>query len=113
MTVSPTGIILKRSEAYNLSDPKTIYMFYAEKSEFRQWFPELKDYEVQFFELTAIYGAIHTEIMGEKIKKNLAEVTYRDRVISNEEELLFYCKGYFTKTGDGWKILKEKKEQVK
>lgn len=113
MKNSPMEIIMKRTEAYNESDPKTIYSLYSEESEFKQWFPTLKDYEAQFFDLTAVYGSIQTEIISEKVKTRLAEVTYKDIVISKDEELLFYCKGYFALTDTGWKIIREKKEHVK
>lgn len=109
---SPTRLIRLRTEAYNTSDPATIYDIYAENSDFKQWFPTLEIYKEQFFQLTSIYGSIMTEIITEKIKNKLAEVTYIDTVISAKEGTsVFFCKGYFTLTDNGWKILKEKKEQ--
>lgn len=111
MSKSPAEIILNRTAAYNVSDPHTIYGMYADNSEFIQWFPTFEIYKDQFFQLTAIYGSIQTEIISEKVKSRLSEVTYIDTVISEQEGTsVFYCKGYFTLTDKGWKILKEKKE---
>jgi hypothetical protein len=112
MNKSPSEIILNRSKAYNESNPKDIHDSYLEESDFRALFPTLEDYKSQFFDLTAVYGSIKTEIIRERIKNNLAEVIYIDRVISNEGEITFYCKGYLALTKSGWKIKKEKKEIV-
>jgi hypothetical protein len=113
MSNLPSEVILIRSKAYNEANPKIIYDIYDEKSEFKNLFPTLNEYRKQFLELTNIYGSIKTDIIKEKIKKNLAEVIYKDTVISNEKEITFYCKGYLKNTKNGWKIFKEIKEVYK
>ena len=113
MSKSPSEIILNRSKAYNEANYRIIYDIYDIKSDFKSLFPTIEDYKNQFLELTNQYGSIKTKIIKEIIKKNLAEVTYIDKVIAKEEEISFYCKGYFKQTVDGWKIFKEIKEIIK
>jgi ketosteroid isomerase-like protein len=103
---------LKRADAYNVCDVKTVYECYAENSEFVGFFPDLQTYKKQFEQLTKVYGSIKTEIIDENIKGNLAVVIYKDNVISEEGIITFYCKCYLKKDNSDWKILKEEKEIV-
>ncbi len=106
----PSETILKRADAYNLCDVATVYSCYADNSEFTSIFPDLDTYKEQFEKLTKVYGSIKTEIIDETVKNNLAIVTYKDNVFSEEGIITFYCKCYLKRIDNEWKILKEDKE---
>jgi len=108
--LSPSEIIKFRAECHRVSDGAGVYSLYSIKSDLRKLF-KADDFAEHFGMLTKDTDHAGLLVVSETIKGSLAEVKYVEHISEKGELVTFYSKTIFTKEGDTWKILKEKREQ--
>lgn len=110
--LNPSSIIILRASLHEENKPKEIHALYDESSDLLRFFPEVDDYAEHFFRLTK--GTTHAgvQIVKERESGGLAQVSYIERIIEDNEIVQYYSKTTFRKTPLGWRITKEERERV-
>lgn len=110
LSESPSSIIMKRGDLYQLGDAEGIFTLYDQASEFRMFFPEKKIYENHFSKLNSERTLKNIEIVSEKIKGTMAEILYIETFEEESAKITFYSKTYMKLIDEQWFITKEKRE---
>lgn len=111
--MKPSEILENRIKFYRESDPASIYSLYAQSSEFRRFFPELKDYVSHFGSMAPGHGPVELEVFRETEKGGEAEVLYLETFDYGGVLKKYYSKTEFVMDEGGWKIKREQREEQK
>jgi len=107
--LTPSEVILFRSECFKAVDGTGVFSLYSAKSDLRKLFSE-KDFSEHFEMLTRDSDHVGLTMVSESIKNNLAEVKYIERISEKGEMKTYYSKTFLTFEDGHWRILKEKRD---
>lgn len=107
--LTPTEVILFRAECYRNLDGKGVFSLYSEKSEMCRLFCE-DTFDEHFIKHTKDTAHAGINIVNERLKGSLAEVSYIEYIHAEGNLITYYSKSAMVSENGRWKILKETRE---